>query len=513
MATYDDKQGIAISHLLDRGIARLVSGDAHTRVLGVRHDSRQVTPGDLFVAVPGFRSEGARFVRDAVQRGARAILISAAQRDTLGSIEGLTKDVVVLCADNVRLALALASEQAYGEPTRALKVVGITGTNGKTTTSYLLASVLRAQGLKPVIVGTTGVIGLSEAYAIDNTTPEADDLSRIARMAVNEGATHLILEVSSHALSLHRVDALEIDVAALTNLSADHLDFHQSMQAYKQAKKRLFSELRPACCVINHDDAFGRELISELHGKVLKVGTQEASSLDIQGKLEHVDLKGLKASVEVSSVRHPFKTTLTGAHNLENCLLVWGIAKALGLEDLSIARALEAPQMPAGRLERVAHPFADVFVDYAHTPDALERTVGCLKPLAQGKLVVVFGAGGDRDRTKRPLMARAVARGADLIVLTDDNPRSEPSEQILCEVEDGLTGTLWQSADATLPHYYAKVANRAMAIRFALKQLTPGDALLVAGKGHERYQEVQGVRRPFDDKGELELGIRELTQT
>jgi len=462
-----------------------VEGDDRVAVRGVRHDSRAVVPGDLFCARSGGRVDGASFAAAAVAKGAVAILAEHG-----AALPAVT--VPVLRVADVRRALGAAAELVYGYPSRALALVGVTGTNGKTTTTLLLEHALRALGARPGRLGTLGFAFGDEADEGTLTTPEADDVSRALRSVVDRGGTHFVMEVSSHALSLARADALRFRVAAFTNLTQDHLDFYPSMREYGAAKARLFTELAPAHSVINVDDAFGLELARAVPGGALTTGRSEAATLRVLEST--VDARGVAARLRApSGVEVTLTSRLIGEHNLENLSTALGVLLALGFAPADAARALETAPPAPGRLERCDAEGDDVavLVDYAHTPDALERVLAALRRVSSGELVCVFGCGGDRDPKKRPRMGSAAARGADRVILTSDNPRSEDPSAIARDVQPGLREG---AAVATVE------LDRTRAIESAISSAPAGAVVLVAGKGHETYQIVGSEKLPFDDR-------------
>jgi UDP-N-acetylmuramoyl-L-alanyl-D-glutamate--2,6-diaminopimelate ligase len=492
-----------LSELVEAGVEGRLEG-ADVVVHGVRRDSREVEPGDLFVALAGEHKDGLAFVADALRRGAVAVMAEAP----------LALDVPVWVTPDASRGLALAAERVYGGPLAKLVGVGVTGTNGKTTCVYLLEAILAGLGQRPAVVGT----GYLRAPGIDRaspfTTPYGDELARFGRDAVQAGATHLLMEVSSHGLALHRVDGARFEVAAFTNLTQDHLDFHDSMASYGEAKAKLFVEHAPKASVIHVDDAFGRSLAERARGRVLRVSLDPASDAEIKAVAHRCGREGLSAEVEVLGEALSLTSPLIGRHNLENLLVVLGVTVALGLDRRAVLEALASAEGAPGRLERVAHPRdVTVAVDYAHTPDALASVLAALRPLTPGRLVVVFGCGGDRDRQKRPLMGRVAAESADLVVLTSDNPRTEDPSAILAAIEPGARGAgmsaLTPEALAAAPRGYAVVADRAEAIRLAIGAAREGDTVLLAGKGHEDYQIVGTEKRPFDDRVEARAAIAE----
>lgn len=493
---------LTLAELHAAGVGTRILGPSDLEILGIQHDSRRVVEGDLFVAVPGAAHDGFDFVGDAVERGAVAIV---AEREAPQSIPQLI-------VDDARLALGWAAELVYGSPTSSLPTVGITGTNGKTTTAYLVAEAIEGAGGKPAVMGTTGLkVGAAETES-SHTTPEGDDISRFARRALDQGASHLVLEVSSHALAMHRVDAVRFEVAAFTNLSQDHLDFHGSFEAYGAAKKRLFTALVPRQVVVHIDDPFGAALAGELDRPVLRCSKDGVLEAEVHASAWTADRDGLTAKVRAPSGDFELRSRMLGEHNLENLLVAFGCAYVLGLDLDKVAERWASSGGSPGRLERVAHPEdITVMVDYAHTPDALTRVLRALRPLTPKRLIVVFGAGGDRDRTKRPLMGRAAAQGADLSVLTSDNPRSEDPRAIVADVRRGTEETgLARLAPSDLGDAssgFCVVVDRRKAIETAIGAARPGDTVLLAGKGHEAYQVLAGETVHFDDREEARRAI------
>ncbi|HEY5145209.1 MAG TPA: UDP-N-acetylmuramoyl-L-alanyl-D-glutamate--2,6-diaminopimelate ligase [Polyangiaceae bacterium] len=479
-----------------------VVGDPSVRVSGVRHDSRAVERGDLFVARRGEKVDGARFARDAVTRGAAAIMTAPGAIDALG--------VPLLVVDDPGAALGFVASAVYGHPSFALEVVGITGTNGKTTTAHLTrAAVDGALGANLCgVLGTVGH-GYGDWYVhAEHTTPEADDIARIMAEMRARGATHVAMEVSSHALELGRVHGVHVRVAALTNLTQDHLDFHGSMRAYADAKARLFTELGPGSAVVNVDDAFGVELAGRVKAPLVRVTARvdaDPAFAEIAPREVRLEASGTAVTVRTPAGDVRIASRLVGAHNLENLLLSLGIAHAL---DLDLGRAAEAlsrePGAP-GRFERCDGDCDDVtvLVDYAHTPDALARALDAVRAVSHdptARIWCVFGCGGDRDATKRGPMGEAVARRADVAVVTSDNPRTEDPRAIADAV---IAGVRLGGAEPVVE------LDRRSAIVLAVRSASRGDAVLIAGKGHEDYQVVGMVKTPFDDRIEARRALAE----
>ena len=500
-----DPARLTLAELLAAGVGTNIVGQGDIEVLGVQHDSRRVVEGDLFVAVPGATHDGFDFIEDAIERGAIAVMT---EREA-------PEPIPQLIVDDTRLALGCAAELVYGSPTSELPTVGITGTNGKTTTAYLVAEAIEGAGRKPAVMGTTGLkVGEAETTS-SHTTPEGDDISRFARRALDQGASHLVLEVSSHALAMHRVDSIRFEVAAFTNLSQDHLDFHGSFEAYGAAKKRLFTALVPEHVVVHIDDPFGAALAGELDRPVIRCSKGRVSEAEVYVRAWTADRDGLTAEVRAPSGDFELRSRMLGEHNLENLLVAFGCAYVLGLDLEKVVERWASSAGSPGRLERVAHPDdVTVMVDYAHTPDALTPHLRALRPLTPKRLILVFGAGGDRDRSKRPLMGRAAAQGADLSVLTSDNPRSEDPRAIMADVQRGTEETgLARLAPNDLRDAasgFCVVVDRRQAIETAIGAACPGDTVLLAGKGHEAYQVLADGTVHFDDREEARRAIASL---
>jgi UDP-N-acetylmuramoyl-L-alanyl-D-glutamate--2,6-diaminopimelate ligase len=445
-------------------------------VTGLAYDTRQVAPGTLFFCVPGFTRDGHEFAPEAIARGAVALV---AQRPLeLGVPEVLVEDV--------RAAMAPAAAAFYGDPTGRLVTAGVTGTNGKTTTAFLLRALLEAGGRPTGLLGTVlSVIGGVE-HEVVRTTPEAIDLQRTFSKMLEAGDQAVSMEVSSHALKLHRADAIHFDVAVFTNLTQDHLDFHGTMDDYFASKRRLFTDPGPAAAVINIDDPYGRRLAAELSDPITFALEREASyrATDVQTELSgsRLTVLGPDGDVELSS-------PLRGRFNVYNVVGSFAAARALGVASETAAGAIAGAGSVPGRFEPVdeGQDFA-VLVDYAHTPDSLENVLLAARSLTRGRVHVVFGCGGDRDRGKRPLMGEIARRLADRVIVTSDNPRSEDPEAIIAEILAG--------AGPDVPH----TADRRAAIADALSGAEAGDVVLIAGKGHEQGQEfADGYKIPFDD--------------
>lgn len=489
---HGEPRGATLAELVRELPDALVLGDADRRVRDVRHDSRDVLPGDVFVVRRGARDDGARYIPEALRRGAAALVSTVA----------LEAPVPVAVVPDVERALAWMSSHVWGHPTWTLDVVGVTGTNGKTTTTWLLEHCLTALGDPPGLVGTVAQRYRDLQWPALHTTPEADDLARRFAAMLAAGADTAVMEVSSHALALQRVGAVRFRAAGLTNVTQDHLDFHGTQEAYVAAKRSLFEACAPAVSVLNLDDAVGRALFAVVPGALgFSASGDAAAQLRVVSGGPHA--RGIDAVLHTPEGPVALRSPLRGAHNTENLLCALGLAASLGHAYARAAEALETALGAPGRLELVTPADGstdlDVLVDYAHSPDALAQVLTTLRKHATGRIWCVFGCGGDRDRTKRPKMGEAVGRLADVAVLTTDNPRSERPEDIAAEAEVGL-----RAAGA---RGYHVVLDRRAAIALAVTQAAPGDTVLIAGKGHETYQEVCGVRTDFDDRVEARAAL------
>jgi UDP-N-acetylmuramoyl-L-alanyl-D-glutamate--2,6-diaminopimelate ligase len=491
--------GLCLAELVREIPGARLREDAHGDVVvrGVHHDSRRVEPGDLFVARPGFRENGERFVGDAVARGAVAVL--AGEGASTSNIPG------IVVADVPR-ALAFAAAAVYGHPTFSLDVVGITGTNGKTTTAHLVSACIDACGGRSGVVGTLGTrfeqLELPSAF----TSPEGDEIARIAATMRDRGATHLVMEVSSIALSAARADAVRFRTAAFTNLTQDHLDYHGTMDDYAEAKARLFVELGPGSAAVNVDDPFGVELAGRLapSGRSsLALARFSVNRTDVEVFARSIDFTDAGIDLVAATPRGDVRvrSPMLGRHNASNLLAAIAIAWLLDLDVVHAAEALSRPVHVAGRLERCDTSGVDdirVLVDYAHTPDALARVLDSVRALGGRRVLCVFGCGGERDPGKRPKMGEAVGRGADFAIVTNDNPRSEDPRSIAEAIVPGLESTATP---------FEVELDRAQAIERAILSAQPGDIVLVAGKGHEPYQIIGAQTSAFDDRVEARRAL------
>jgi len=476
---------------------------------GIAIDSRAVAPGDLFVALRGANADGHDYLAEAAALGAVALLVDTAPRAA-----GLPPAIVV---PDTRRALAPIALRFYGDPARELRLIGVTGTNGKTSTAFLVESILAAAGLSAGLIGTVEVRFAGERRRAVNTTPESVELQRLLREMRTQRVGAAVMEVSSHGLALGRVAGVRFDAAALTNLTQDHLDFHGDMESYADAKLLLFRHhLKPGgVAVVNLDEPRAERFLAAARAagaRTLGVSRRPGVAADVRVESAAVTLSGVVARLALPSGPLELSLPLVGDFNVENLAVAVGVAVGLGLAPDAIVRGVAAcPQVP-GRMERVGGPAGApvVLVDYAHTPDAVEKVLRAVRPLTAGRVIAVFGCGGDRDRSKRPKMAEAVARFADLAVLTSDNPRTEDPEAILREVESGLSALseVAPEALAKSERAYVKRSDRREAIGLAIGAAREGDTVVIAGKGHEDYQIIGRERLPFDDREEARRALR-----
>lgn len=448
-------------------------------------DSRKVRPGDLFLAIPGLKVDGREHITDAIAHGAAAIAYEAESAKVLP-----ITDIPMIPVKGLAAQLSDIAGRFYGDPSRNLNLIGVTGTNGKTSVTQLVAQALDTLGQHCGIIGTLGTGFYSELKSGIHTTPDPISVQSTLYDLKRAGAKAVAMEVSSHGLDQGRVTALAFDVAVMTNLSRDHLDYHGTMEAYAAAKAKLFAWNDLRCRVVNLDDAFGRQLAAAPHSSRLITYSLENSSAYLFCRDAHFDDDGVRATLVTPQGSHALRSSLLGRFNLSNVLAAVGALMGLDYPLDDILKVLPTLEGPAGRMQRLgggSRPL--VVVDYAHTPDALEKVLTALRPHAKGQLTCLFGCGGDRDRGKRPLMAEVVERLADKVLVTDDNPRSEDPSRIFDDIRTGFV-----SANAV-----DFVAGRGQAIAQIVAQASAADVIVLAGKGHEDYQEINGERQPFSD--------------
>jgi len=478
-----------------------LEGWGDVEVAGIAYYSQRVKAGDLFVAVPGFKTDGHLYIKEALQRGAAALVVAEGWERPAD----MTADAIVVRAEDTRLAMALLSDRFWGHPSGRLKLVGVTGTNGKTTTTHLIEAAAARAGMVSGLIGTVVYRVAGRELPVGRTTPESADLQEILATMVDEGCEAASMEVSSHALALHRVEGCDFEVAVFTNLSQDHLDFHSDMDDYFRVKERLFlprsqGGLEARAAAINVDDPCGRRLVERAAGRVLTFAVAEEA--DLRGELLGAGLTRSRVEVAYGGWRWEGSTALTGRFNLYNILASLGACILLGLDaESSLHGILSHPGVP-GRFQAVeeGQDFA-VLVDYAHTPDSLRRVLEAAREIARARVITVFGCGGDRDRGKRPMMGEIAVKTSDLVFITSDNPRSEEPLAIIADIEEGAR-TVSEGAP------YTVVADRRAAIEAAVQEAGAGDVVVIAGKGHERGQIFADRVLPFDDVEEAGSALR-----
>ncbi|MFN0151379.1 MAG: UDP-N-acetylmuramoyl-L-alanyl-D-glutamate--2,6-diaminopimelate ligase [bacterium] len=496
--TLHDAAALAAGARIERGAGggNASNGDGALVIRGLAFDSRIVQPGDLFFAVPGFKVDGSEFVAEAVARGAVAVVAEGP----------VATPVPRLRVSNVRDAMGRIAARFFGDPSRELLGIGATGTNGKTTTIAICAAILAAAARAPGVMGTlTYRVGTREEKA-PRTTPEAIDLHRMLRGMVDAGNASFAMEISSHAIALGRVTGLALEAMIFTNMSRDHLDFHGTMEAYYETKRRFFRRADLAAlnasvtrAVINIDDAYGQRLARETDLPLTTFGRARDATVRVEAIEE--TLSGSRLRVAAPRGGFEFWLPLPGRFHQENALAAIAAAEALELPRSAVVSALETVATVPGRFQLIESTLGiSVIVDYAHSPDGLSSLLRAVRPLAPRRVITLFGCGGDRDRGKRPLMGAAAGEGSDFVVLTSDNPRNEEPGAIIAEAEAGLlpTGTA-----------YVVCEDRRRAIATALDEAAPGDTVILAGKGHEEYQEIRGVRTPFQDAEIVTALLRE----
>ena len=513
---------------------------ADVDITGITVDSRDVKRGDMFAAIKGEHFDGADYIGEAEKAGASCAL-TATRAEGVGIPQVIVKDV-----KDVSRVLGPISARFYGAPSAGgrLKVTGITGTNGKTTVAYLLSSMLRAAGRPSGLIGTIIYRYPGFECPAPLTTPGAPTLQGLLREMADSGATDCVMEVSSHALAQHRVDGTRFGVRVFTNLSTEHMDFHGDMEEYFEAKSRLFGDLAIGIKgaegaegvlatnvlkmnVLNMDDEWGRRLVTLCGGRAITYSMDLSVGADIYPEISLISLSGIEAKLETPSGAVVISSGLIGAHNLQNIMAAVGAACALGLDAQSMAEGISALKNVPGRLEQspVKGPESGAgftaFVDYAHTPDALSRTLETLSGLKQGRLITVFGCGGDRDQSKRAPMGEVAATLSELSIVTSDNPRGEDPLKIINDVESGMGGA--QRCDGgefeadglkagANKNKYAVIPDRGSAIEAAVAVAKAGDIVLVAGKGHEDYQIIKGKRLHFDDREALSKAMEKRSE-
>jgi UDP-N-acetylmuramoyl-L-alanyl-D-glutamate--2,6-diaminopimelate ligase len=478
---------------------QIISEILTKEVTGIAYDSRKVEPGNIFVAIPGLKADGNEFIPQAIEKGATAIVIEKElePRPALpaGRLQSqVPSAVTITIVPSARKALAELAAEFYGNPSEKLKLIGITGTKGKTTVSYLIQSILKKAGYKAEVIGTINA---------SMTTPDSVELQKEFARMVKEGVTHCILEVSSHALAQERVLGCRFEVAIFTNLSHDHLDYHKTMEEYFLTKAKLFEMLDPnSFAIINIDDPYGEKLLHIIKSEVVTYGIdQQKHELrntkyenDFDTRVKDVHISGSEMTLRINNL--DITTPFIGLHNAYNIAAAYECGLVLGIHPKTIKKGLESLKVIPGRQEKVecGQPF-EVIVDFAHSPDSLEKLLQTYKPLTRGKLILVFGCPGDRDRLKRPIMGEIAAKYADVVIVTTDDPHSEDPEKIIDEVVERITCLAGRQA-----HIALRITDRKQAIVKALESAKPGDIVLIAGRGHEKYQDFNGKKVEIDDR-------------
>ena len=478
-----------LKNLLD-GISVLEStADLELDILNVAYDSRKVTAGSLFVAISGFATDGNRFISMAMEKGAVAV-VTAKKPDS---------NAPYILVESDRLALALIGCNFYGHPAKSMTMIGVTGTNGKTSTTLLLKQVLeQTLGAKVGLIGTMENMVGNEVIPTDRTTPESFELQGLFARMRDAGCTHVVMEVSSHAIALDRVGGVHFDVAAFTNLTEDHLDFHKTMDAYCDTKAELFR--RCDFGVANLDDAYFDRIVSGATCKMLTTSVKGEADLQAQDVQLHAD--GISFTAVADGVQQKISLPIPGRFTVYNALSVLGVSLQLGISLEASARALETAKGVRGRVEVVPTPGKPytVLLDYAHTPDGLENVLRSVRDFCKGRLIAVFGCGGDRDPIKRPIMGRIGVELADIAVITSDNPRTEAPMDIIADILEGVP----KDRDN-----YIVIEDRRKAIQYAMDIAGKDDMIVLAGKGHETYQEINGVKHHLDEREEVEAHLME----
>lgn len=488
----------AISNLLDKFE---IKGNKDNIVSGIASDSREVKPGYIFVCIKGLNVDGHNYIDKAIANGATAIVVSEEVN--------VPTDIAVIKVDNTREAMLKIAAAIYGDPSQKMRMIGVTGTNGKTTTTHIISHILQENGYKTGIIGTVNVNIAGKILPAHNTTPDAAELQSILNMMVAEKVDYCLMEVSSHALDLRRVSGIEFDEAVFTNLTQDHLDYHKSFENYFAAKAKLFASVNAQDQyknnkgnIINLDDEYGSKMLELCQYNTLTYAIN--SDADLKAINIEIDSKNTKFDLSYKNTIHSVKTSISGLFNVYNTLAAIGscLLEGLNLED--IIRALSTFKAVPGRFELVeeGQPFA-VVVDYAHTPDGLENILKTAKDIVENEIIVVFGCGGDRDATKRPIMGAIASKYADKIIVTSDNPRTEDPQKIVEQVATGVHDNL------RLGSSYKVIVDRKMAIKEAINMAQRGDIVMIAGKGHEDYQILKDKTIHFDDREVARWALKE----
>lgn len=481
-------------------------GESSFEITDITYHSSKVKSGSLFVAIKGLKADGHDFISEAIARGAKAIILEDPRRV-------IPNEITMIVVPNSRKALAQLSTRFYEYPSQALKLIGVTGTNGKTTTTFLIESLLKEAGFNPGVIGTISYrLGGNETVAT-HTTPESLDLQKILFLMKAGGATHAVMEVSSHALDQERVWGCSFTGAVFTNLTPEHLDYHQDMDSYFKCKEKLFKVYlkEDGFAIINWDDSWGKIISQDLSLNCLRYGIKERG--DIWAEDVTFNLEGLKGKIFTPLGILNLESQLIGEINLYNLLAAVGVGVALGVPlnhiEIGVAQVKGIP----GRLEKIHNEYGfTILVDYAHTSDALKRVLVTLRGLTKGRIITIFGCGGDRDRSKRPRMGEISGQYSDLTIITSDNPRSEDPLEIIAEIERGIKGLKIPSWTEGCQKGYLVIPDRREAIAEGIRHAKRGDLVLIAGKGHETYQIVKDRKIHFDDREEAQNALRVLSE-
>ncbi len=475
----------------------------NTEIMSIHYKSQDVRQNGLFVAIPGLVADGHDFIDAALARGASALITQ----------KPVNRDIITIEVDNTRKALAAVSAMFYGNPSESLFVIGITGTNGKTTTAYLIENILSKAGFKVGVIGTINYHYSGKTFNNPVTTPESLDLQRILAEMLNNGITHVVMEVSSHSIDLHRIENCRFDVGVFTNLTQDHLDYHKDMNSYWACKKKFFTDILRsgpkkdrAIAVINCDDERGKELAKSLivNARSSKLKILRLSDQMIQPKKIKYDPAGIMGTISTTEGEFDFKSPFVGKHNLKNIICATGVGIALNIPLTAIKAGIEETPCVRGRLETIPNDIGRfIYVDYAHTPDALKQVLLSLRSLTRGRIICIFGCGGDRDKEKRPQMGEIAGSFSDFSIITSDNPRTEEPMEIIRQVLGGME----KAVKSLHKKRYVIEPDRKKAILLGITASQPGDTVLIAGKGHETYQIIGNKTVPFDDKKEAEKAL------
>lgn len=478
-------------NIIDNMEIDYIKGDIYKSIHDIKYDSRQIDKGDLFICVQGFKTDGHRYIDDVIQKGAKAVVIDK-------ELEEYSDNITYIKVNDSRVAMPLLAKNFFGDPLQDIDLIGVTGTNGKTTTTYLIKEILNKGGYKTGLIGTIEVFDGEKNITSSRTTPEAPDIYRfLAEMREND-VKYAVMEVSSHALALNRVDTMEFKTAVFTNLSQDHLDYHNTMEEYASQKAKLFKKIKKGgTAIINVDDDYCNLFIKQTENDVITYSINKNSDL----KAEDIELSLKGVSFKIDNLR--FDLNLTGKFNIYNCLSAIGVAKSLDINNSIIKNSLESVSGIPGRFETVDlnQPYT-VIVDYAHTPDSMINILEAVKHFDHNDIIIVFGCGGERDKGKRPIMGDIAVRKGDSVVVTTDNPRAEDPETIISEIVKGIK-------DSKSDTPYIIVPDREEAIYEAVGQAQKGDLLIIFGKGHETYQEFADETIDFDDKEVAKRAIKE----